>query len=713
MVEGVASPAVENKGSSKTKASNQSLNEPTLTELLAQQCFLVAETTASIQFQLDKIISTLNYLVSWATSGCPGLTAWQPDAAAGSPCQASAKALANSKQVALNINPVNGNLPHWGSIQLVRGHILQLLGLKADDLKKVELLPSPVYCTRVLLSFDNPNTPKLFFRRGSLLRSFGILSRRVFKDMSIKPLLSNRQLVTHINVPILNAISDTRPLTNYTPIPVKPPDGILSDGSLTVTPTTGQTNPPQQVTSYQEASLDLISWEEMAPKGATPAQGTQGSLVNKPQASAYVIPSIYETDLPQDNFWNMEEIQLFDSFCALPQPERAQIIKCLDAVKSKLWSLSLPDKDPLGFQRVHTDLPAGAPLALSPECLIRKSEDPVLLQTPSADATECLPAMQPINATSTNWISWGRRCGTTEFTNYIQSFDVVLLQETWACDKISLTGFTVTSLATTKQSTTGRPKGGLACLWRRWSCPPPCCSLAMALLIKRGHSKLLVFNIYLPPTVRQVDTKAQWGVLENYITCMETKFPALHILIGGDFNARLGVQPHAPKLSTTKIPLLLYADDAVLLSLSRPGLKRLLSAFGSYCAENHLSINYEKSNVLVFSRARKLYNWAINGNAVRQVFHLKYLGGQLIPSALRIYKAKTLAQTLYGIPIWIRGFKDCIERTQAVFLRKLLGLPPCVGFAPMYLELGIQSVECMAWINTFKWWFRVLFLAVP
>ncbi|KAG8125952.1 hypothetical protein E2320_021123 [Naja naja] len=345
------------------------LDPPTVEKLLAQQCFLVAETTASIQFQLDKIISTLNYLVSWATSGCPGLIARQPDAAAGSPCQASVKALVNSKQVALNINPINGNLPHWGLIQLVRSHILRLLGLEADDLKKVELLPSLVYCTRVLLSFDNPNTPKLFFRRGSLLRSFGILPRRVFKDMSIKPLLSNRQLVSvrrftapkrpsaaHINVPILNAIPDTRPLTNYTPIPVKPPDGVLSDSILTVPPTT--------VTFYQEASLDLINWEEMAPKETTPAQGTQGSLVNKPQASAFGIPSIYETDLPQDNFWNLEEIQLFDSFCALLQPERAQIIKCLDAVKSKLWSLSLPDKDPLGFQGVHTDLPAEAPLAL-------------------------------------------------------------------------------------------------------------------------------------------------------------------------------------------------------------------------------------------------------------------------------------------------------------------------------------------------------------
>ncbi|KAG8134611.1 hypothetical protein E2320_007710, partial [Naja naja] len=184
----------------------------------------------------------------------------------------------------------------------------------------------------------------------------------------------------------------------------------------------------------------------------------------------------------------------------------------------------------------------------------------------------------------------------------------------------------------------------------------------------------LLFNLFL-------------SVLTTYIGCTES---------------------HAPKLSTMKIPFLLYADDAVLLSLSRPGLKRLLSAFGSYCAENHLSINHDKSKVLVFSRAQKLYNWAINGNAIRQVFHFKYLGiqfqntstwtrhrTQVLNSAscshqqiLRFF-SKTLVQALYGIPIWIQGFKDCIERTQAVFLRKLLGLPLCVGFALMYLELGI------------------------
>ncbi|KAG8137950.1 hypothetical protein E2320_003885 [Naja naja] len=219
-------------------APNQSLNEPTLTELLAQQCFLVAETTASIQFQLDKIITTLNYLVSWATSGCPGLTTRQPDAAAGSslpslskstgqcnltnssnstPLDANNHLVLQSKQVALNINPINGNLPHWGSVQLARGHILQLRGLKADDLKKVEFLPSPVHCTRVLLSFDNPNTQNYFSGEDLSCECQEIYSPK-------------RPSAAHINVPILNAIPDTRPPTNYTPIPVKLPDGVLSQG---------------------------------------------------------------------------------------------------------------------------------------------------------------------------------------------------------------------------------------------------------------------------------------------------------------------------------------------------------------------------------------------------------------------------------------------------------------------------------------------------
>ena len=65
------------------------------------------------------------------------------------------------------------------------------------------------------------------------------------------------------------------------------------------------------------------------------------------------------------------------------------------------------------------------------------------------------------------------------------------------------------------------------------------------------------------------------------------------------------IDSHAPKLSNTKIPLLLYTDEAVLLSLSRIGLNRLLSGFGNYCSENNLIINYSTSKVLVFSKACK------------------------------------------------------------------------------------------------------------
>ncbi|KAG8134987.1 hypothetical protein E2320_008051, partial [Naja naja] len=52
---------------------------------------------------------------------------------------------------------------------------------------------------------------------------------------------------------------------------------------------------------------------------------------------------------------------------------------------------------------------------------------------------------------------------------------------------------------------------------------------------------------YLPLMVSPI-LRLNGGVLENYITCMETKFPVLHILIG-DFNAQLGVQAIGHQIS--------------------------------------------------------------------------------------------------------------------------------------------------------------------
>ena len=76
---------------------------------------------------------------------------------------------------------------------------------------------------------------------------------------------------------------------------------------------------------------------------------------------------------------------------------------------------------------------------------------------------------------------------------------------------------------------------------------------------------------------------------------------------------------HSPRLGTTKVPLLFYADDVVLLSRTRVGLKRLLKCFAEFCTFNSLELNYEKSKILVFSRPWKSYLWKINDNQLEQV----------------------------------------------------------------------------------------------
>ena len=71
---------------------------------------------------------------------------------------------------------------------------------------------------------------------------------------------------------------------------------------------------------------------------------------------------------------------------------------------------------------------------------------------------------------------------------------------------------------------------------------------------------------------------------------------------------------------------LLYADDVVLLSCTKIGLKRLLYTFASYCNDNTLAINYNKSKILVFGRSKKFSSLQTHGHAIEQVQTSKYLG---------------------------------------------------------------------------------------
>ena len=221
--------------------------------------------------------------------------------------------------------------------------------------------------------------------------------------------------------------------------------------------------------------------------------------------------------------------------------------------------------------------------------------------------------------------------------------------------------------------------------------------------------------------------------------------PSLFNLFLSDLPIHLSrIHGHAPKLDSQPVPLLLYADDAVLLSFSKVGLKRLLSSFASYCNQNSLSINFEKSKILVFSKSWKCFHWKVEGKVIEQVKTFRYLGvlfhyklswsthrkhslalaknqlsavsrfhyqkgNQFVPAAIQVFQAKIITQLLYGIPIWILAFNKEVEQICVTFLRRILGIPNSVGFSTLYAELGLHLLESRAWITTIKYWLRLHF----
>ena len=72
----------------------------------------------------------------------------------------------------------------------------------------------------------------------------------------------------------------------------------------------------------------------------------------------------------------------------------------------------------------------------------------------------------------------------------------------------------------------------------------------------------------------------------------------------------LHLQSHAqeaPQLLDQKVPILLYADDIVLLSRSSSGLQHLLHVLQLFCAEKLLSVNMSKTQVVIFNDFRHFH----------------------------------------------------------------------------------------------------------
>ena len=77
-----------------------------------------------------------------------------------------------------------------------------------------------------------------------------------------------------------------------------------------------------------------------------------------------------------------------------------------------------------------------------------------------------------------------------------------------------------------------------------------------------------------------------------------------------------------------KLFLLLYADDTVLFSDNEIEMQQALSVFETYCKEWKLTVNTEKTKIVIFGQGRNTnaYHFKINMKEIEIIKDYKYLG---------------------------------------------------------------------------------------
>ena len=77
--------------------------------------------------------------------------------------------------------------------------------------------------------------------------------------------------------------------------------------------------------------------------------------------------------------------------------------------------------------------------------------------------------------------------------------------------------------------------------------------------------------------------------------------PSIFYLHISDLKSFLGEDDDTPKLVSTPIYCLMYADDLVLMSRSDSRLQILLNGLGEYCRKWRMEVNVEKTKAVKFS----------------------------------------------------------------------------------------------------------------
>ena len=193
-----------------------------------------------------------------------------------------------------------------------------------------------------------------------------------------------------------------------------------------------------------------------------------------------------------------------------------------------------------------------------------------------------------------------------------------------------------------------------------------------------------------------------------------------------------------------KLFLLLYADDTILISESATGMQRMLNVFDDYCTRWKLSVNLDKTNVVIFEKRKCRRNviFKMKGEEIKQADSYTYLGllfnyncsffparKKLMAQAnkalfalnykirnvnipidlqLKLFDCLITPILLYSSEIWSYENIEVIERFHLKFLKQILNVRSTTPSYMVYGETGRYPLIIYAKIKCLCYWSKVL-----
>ena len=243
-----------------------------------------------------------------------------------------------------------------------------------------------------------------------------------------------------------------------------------------------------------------------------------------------------------------------------------------------------------------------------------------------------------------------------------------------------------------------------------------------------------------------------FGTLSDFFKCDvgllqgEVLLPILFSLFLNDIEMYLQAGANAGiTLNQLSIYLLMFADDAVIFSETIEELQESLNNLKQYCDKWNLSVNIDKTKIVVFRKGEVLSQnetWTFDNNEIEIVNNFNYLGVVLssggsyvkatntlagkalkaINSLMAITKEKEVPIDIilslfdsfvrpilnYGCEVWVLARADNLERVHRKFCKWLLNVKPSSSNVAIYGELGRLHLFVGRQIRIVKYWLKII-----